>query len=271
MNQSTRWLFYFVLGFLCLTAESAWAQGNAAVVRPNPAIVTVGKGQVQVVDVVLENAVEVYGIEVRAQFDPTVVEVFDADPVSSGIQMIPGTFVKPDFLVRNTVDNQKGTLQYVITQVNPTPPANGDGIVVSIQFRGKTVGKQSPFIINLAEIADRQGRKLPVRVQNGTLSIVEPKPPKPNSTPPETPAAALPQTDKPNPPSEPNPEEATFETADTTPGASSSNLLWDGLLISVACGGFAGTFALLAVTVFFLFRKPRHSRQPPGVNMAIWR
>jgi hypothetical protein len=39
--------------------------------------------------------------------------------------MIPGDLIKPDFAVRNLADNDAGTLLFVITQVNPTPPASG--------------------------------------------------------------------------------------------------------------------------------------------------
>jgi hypothetical protein len=146
---------------------------------------------------VLENAQEVYGIEVKASFDPAVVEVVDADPDKEGIQMVPGEFLKPDFLVRNTSDNQAGTLHYVITQVNPTPPVNGTGVVLSIQFLGKALGQQSGFTIDFVDIVDRRGAKLSVEPQDGALAIVPPKPPTPTplptASPVPTPAPATPQ------------------------------------------------------------------------------
>ena len=77
---------------------------------------------------VLADAQNAYGIDVRATFDPQVVEVVDADPAKDGIQLSPGTFPQPDFVARNVADNQAGTLRYAITQVNPTQPVSGTGV-----------------------------------------------------------------------------------------------------------------------------------------------
>ncbi len=101
--------------------------------------------------------------------------------------MIPGDFIKPDFAVRNGADNAAGTLQYVITQVNPTPPASGSGIVFSIQFRGKVLGQQAELKIDSVQIADQRGVKLSVQPQNGTLTVVPPKPETPTPPAPTAP------------------------------------------------------------------------------------
>jgi hypothetical protein len=148
------------------------AQADGAVVRPEPRVLEIGEGQLAMLEVVLENAAELYGVDVRASFDPEVVEVLDADPTKDGVQMIPGSFLKPDFVVRNLADNKAGTLLYVLTQVNPTPPASGTGVLFSVRFRGKAAGRNSDLKVASVEMADRHGVKLKVQPQDGTIRVV---------------------------------------------------------------------------------------------------
>ena len=244
-------VFVALLALVWLTASSAAAQSGGATVRLDPPNLEVGQGQVETLNIVIDNAQEVYGIDVRAKFDPSVIEVVDADPSKDGVQMIPGDFIKPDFLVRNIADNQKGTLQYVITEVNPTPPANGSGTVVSILVRGKVLGKRTPFTIDFVQIADRHGRKLPVHVQNGTVSVVTPKPPTPTATSPATPTSAVIET----PALEPTVTETPVNPAAS--GASSDNSILDLLLILIAFGGCFGAIALVAFAAFVILRRPK--------------
>src|SRR5512142_854354 len=115
-----------LLGVLAATATVVGAQGGATV-RIDPLAFEVGNGQEETVALVMDDAKDVYGIDVRAKFDPSVIEIVDADPAKEGVQMTPGDFIRPDFVVRNIADNAAGTLQYVTTQINPSPPANGHG------------------------------------------------------------------------------------------------------------------------------------------------
>jgi hypothetical protein len=244
--------------FISSLAPTASAQTGGAIVRPDPATFEIGQGQVETINIVLENAKDAYGIEVRAKFDPAVVEVFDSDPNQTGVQMIPGSFIKPDFLVRNTADNQKGTLQYVITQVNPTPPVNGNGVVLSIQLRGKTLGKKTTLTIDFVDIADRQGRKLPVRGQSGTLNIVQPKPPTPTATLSVTPTVPATPTLVPSPiPS------ATLVLENKRPLPSSSGFLdfsdLEITLMLVGCLGLLGAMTIVGITLIIL-----GGRKPPA-------
>jgi hypothetical protein len=178
-------IFLFLLLGL---AQPAKAQVNNAIVRMENPVFEVGMGQVETLVIVLENAQDVYGIDLRAAFDPAYVEVADSDPAKNGTQLIPGDFIKPDFLVRNEADNQAGTLIYVATQVNPTLPATGSGAVLSIQLRGLKMGK-SAFTITSVQIADRQGNLLPVSSEDGSIVVGTPKPPTPTPPTSKTPSA----------------------------------------------------------------------------------
>ena len=154
------------------SSASEYGDGGATI-RPDPVTLEITPGQVSAINIVLENAADVYGIDVRAKFDPALIEIVDADPAQDGIQMTPGTFLKPDFVVRNTGDNGAGTLQYVVTQVNPTQPATGNGVVLTLNVRGKTPG-QSELKIDSVQMADRRGQSLAVQPQNGIIRVGQP-------------------------------------------------------------------------------------------------
>jgi hypothetical protein len=102
-----------------------------------PAVLEVAVGQTGAVTVILEGALEAYGIDVRGTFDPNVIELVAASP---GSPLTAGGFIKPDFVVLNKVDNIAGTFQWAATQVNPSAPASGSGPVLIAQARGKAAG-----------------------------------------------------------------------------------------------------------------------------------
>ena len=132
----------------------AAAQDQPAIVRSDPAVLEIAPGEMATLTVVLAGAQEVYGIDVRATFDPQLVEVVDADPAREGVQFKAGSFPQPDFLVRNEADNQAGTLHYAITQVNPTEPASGDGVLFTVQLRALADSGEGAFTIR----SGRDGR-----------------------------------------------------------------------------------------------------------------
>ncbi len=160
--------------------RAGFAQGSAGLVRPEPLVFEVGQGQVERLALLLENAQDVYGLDVRARFDPAFVEVIDVNADQEGVQMIPGEFPKPDFVVKNQADNATGTLMYVLTQVNPSPPANGNGVIVWLEVRGKKMG-ESPFVIEFVDAANREGKTLQIEKRDGIVRVVNQKPP--TSTP----------------------------------------------------------------------------------------
>lgn len=221
-----RFLWPLVALVLSWGAPVAMAQTGAAVVRPDPASLTVVAGQIQTISVLVENAAEVYGIDIRASFDPALIEIVDADAARDGVQMTPGAFPQPDFVALNLADNAAGALRYAATQINPTPPASGSGVVFTFQVRGRANGV-SPLRIELVEMANRSGELLSVTTQDATLTVTGGSPaaatgialtPAPDNTPGDatTPTAPAP-TISAAPPGTPVPG-ATASGA-TTPGA----------------------------------------------------
>ena len=194
----------------------ASAQNQSAVVRSDPSVLEIAPGETATLTVVIDDAIDLYGIDVRASFDPQVVEVVDADPAMDGVQMMAGTFPKPDFVARNVADNDAGTLRYAVTQVNPTEPANGSGIVYSVQFRAKASAGESPFTIGLVEMADRTGQLLDVQPESGVIRIM----PAEQATaiaPTDTPEPATPVAESPTATSTETPVPAATTTKPVSP------------------------------------------------------
>jgi hypothetical protein len=260
--------FRFVILFACVALVSLNPAASAAqggtVLRPDPLEQTIGVGQVETVSIVVENIEELYGGEVHLQFDPDVVEVVDADEGKAGVQITPGDFPKAEFVAVNKADNTAGTIDYALTQLNPTPPANGSGVFLSIQFRGKALGESSPLTSSKNVLAVVVGPQrvapAPFEWQDGTLTVVQPKPP--------TPTLAAPVTET-SPPDGTIAATATPRRTRTPapiqgPSGASTDLLVSGLLVVIAGGGCIGALAILGVAAFVLLRRPRRPQPPPG-------
>lgn len=79
------------------------------------------------VEIVLDNVVNLYGAEAHLAFDPAILQVQDADPETPGEQIALGKAFRErnHFVAVNRIDNQKGTIDLVVTLVNPAEPLQG--------------------------------------------------------------------------------------------------------------------------------------------------
>ncbi|MFH1908478.1 MAG: cohesin domain-containing protein [Chloroflexota bacterium] len=245
-------------------SQPIFAQDGKALVRTDPAVLEVGKGQIETLQVLLVDAQNVYGIDLQAAFDPAVVEVVDADSEQDGIQMTPGPFIKPDFVLFNTADNEAGTLHYVVTQLNPTPPANGEGVILSIQFLGKAVGIETALTILSVQIADRRGVKPPVTAQDADLVAVPPKPPTSTPAPTSTlmlstPTSFVPTVTRSRSQPTARPTESAEQNHPTN-AAEVNSVSSDRILTCVTVAGFFGSALLIGLSFWLLASKRRKER-----------
>ena len=181
---------------LCAAAlpmESAAAQ-QTTLVHLAPAQALVGEGQTVAVEVRVEDVQDLYGLDIRLSFDPAAIQVVDADPATAGIQVQPGSLLSPDFVVRNTADNQEGTVWFALTQLNPTQEVSGSGAAFIVTFAGKSVGSSSPISFTYVKMAQRSGEEIPASTEDGQISVVEPgeAPPQPTQAPPPQPTVVTP-------------------------------------------------------------------------------
>ena len=131
-------LALLVLGQLSVSDVAArpHSQGGT-IVRCDPSTVSGTTDQTLTVDLYVQDVTGLFGIDLRTTFDPTIAQVVDEDtgPLAPGVQFLPvSTFLHPDYLAGNVVDNTLGTIRYAATQTNPTAPATGSGPVARIRF-----------------------------------------------------------------------------------------------------------------------------------------
>ena len=195
-----------------LPMESAAAQ-QTTLVHLAPAQALVGEGQTAAVEVRVEDVQDLYGLDIRLSFDPAAIQVVDADPATDGIQVQPGSLLSPDFVVRNTADNQDGTVWFALTQLNPTQEVSGSGAAFIVTFAGKSAGSSSPISFTYVKMAQRSGEEIPASTEDGQISVVEPgeAPPQPTQAPPPQPTVVT-----------PTPTAAGATTATPTPTAAST-------------------------------------------------
>ncbi len=133
--MSRTWLAirtWFLLGAIAVSLIStpAFAQSATAVVRTDPAAASVKANDSFTILVKAENIANLTAIELHLSFNPAVLEVTG---------LTNGGFVAADFTAQNIYDNNAGTIDYAIAQMNRTP-AQGNGTLLGINFRAKANG-----------------------------------------------------------------------------------------------------------------------------------
>jgi hypothetical protein len=176
--QSFRWIRVATLLALALAATVAWPGGTGIAAQGQPVIEVlpssslVGVGQTTVVQVRVEGVAGLYGLDIRLSFDPSVVQVVDADDNKAGVQVGAGDLLKADFLIRNTADNSQGTVWYAVTQLNPTAEVEGGGTAFSVTFTGVQTAASSPIQLTYAKLAGRSGETLSNVTVDGEIQVV---------------------------------------------------------------------------------------------------
>lgn len=119
-----------------LAARPAAAQ-VPPIVRCDPLGVTGQVGEQFFVDLYVQDVVNLYGVQLRIDFDPAIVQAVDQDAIFPGVQILPLVdWLVPGFIVEREADNGLGIVEYSMTQLDPQPPANGSGGVARIVFQG---------------------------------------------------------------------------------------------------------------------------------------
>ncbi len=168
----------------CLIAFSAaglWAKPGRVLAQPNAATITLESSaaaiqgcQEVVLDVWVNDVTGLYGADVEVSFDPSLMEVVDADTLTPGVQVIRGPLLQdPLFIVRDTADNSLGTMRFAATQLNPAPEVNGSGILFSARLRGKS-GGTSALHFSLASLGGRGGVGISASAVDGSLEAAPP-------------------------------------------------------------------------------------------------
>ena len=143
---------------------------GVTVVGIDPAWQRIGPEGTTEVTIRVENVTRLYGAEVHLTFDPNYLEIQDADPDKSGVQLQTGSFPAPDFVVQNQADNVQGTIDYAVSQLAPREPIDGGGVLATITV--KTKGEGSSWLaFTSAKLANPDGQQIPAETLAGEVAI----------------------------------------------------------------------------------------------------
>ena len=133
-NNSVKVSFSVVMLVVVLLTSASLALAQTGVkVYPQP--VGADNGTLTV-DLIAENVTDLYGVEFKLKYDPTVIAIQDANPQQEGLQIEAGSFLPVDqgFVVANTVNEAEGTISFAMTLLNPAPPVSGTGPLARLTF-----------------------------------------------------------------------------------------------------------------------------------------
>jgi len=179
------------------------AFANGTVVRFAPSSTNLSVGQTAAVSVQVDSVTGLAGSDILMSFNPAVLEVQDADPATAGVQVALGSFLKPDFVLKNEVDTAQGKINIAFVQRAPTPPVSGSGVLATITFKAKANGT-SALTFNTVALATADGAAIANSPQNGQVTVgggTGPTPTTPPGGPTPTPTT---------PPSGPTPVPGTI-------------------------------------------------------------
>lgn len=165
-------------------------------------------GEKTVLFLELQEISDLYGYQLELQFPAEKVALLDGNPAGSGINFKLGDFLSPDFVVINEVDGAAGRASLALSQMNPSEPGNGGGILAQIEVQAQEAGEvrftfNNVILVNTSAEAiahSLQGCALQVLPGGGAVQTASPTlaPPATTAAPKSTrPPATLPATQQP--------------------------------------------------------------------------
>ena len=122
------------------------------------------------VPIEIRNVQDLYAVDVTISFDPAILTVEDAEPNKAGVQPGLGTFLDAGMTLYNEVDNERGLVRFVMSQINPSEGKSGDGILLVLYFVGKQAGSTQISVEN-AEFSDRYGVAIEVEAVEAEIEV----------------------------------------------------------------------------------------------------
>jgi hypothetical protein len=124
------------------------------------------------VPVQIEDVQDLYAIDIEIQFDPQVIKIQDADSDADGIQPALGMFLDAGLTLFNSADNEAGVIRFVMSQINPSEPKSGDGIILVLYIEGAAEG-ESDLEITILDLSTRAGDAISAQSVDGKVTVSE--------------------------------------------------------------------------------------------------
>ena len=149
---------FVLLAALCAAAPASAQQGARVGVFADLEIPLNERVEVPVE---VRDVSELYAVDLTIRFDPDILQIEDANPDQAGIQPGLATFLDAGMTLFNEVDNESGTVRFVMSQINPSEGKSGSGNLLVLYFVGKQAGT-SQVTVEKVEFSNRFGEAIPV-------------------------------------------------------------------------------------------------------------
>lgn len=203
--------------FIPLFGAYAGSRTNTPLVVVKPSAGSYEVGETIAVEVWVEDVVDLYGADLYLTFDAGRLQALDADPGLPGVQVQPrADLLAPDFVLKREADNEAGAIWYVVTQVNPTPPASGSGALFSFTFETLAPG-EAAVAVAAYQLADVNGMTIPAQALGAGYQVEGGFTSTPTAT--STPTTTSTSTATSTPTAMSTPNATSLPTATSTPTA----------------------------------------------------
>ncbi len=165
------------------------ASAAAPTVTLGNGVLEVPVGQTAPLPISVKDVQDLYGVEIHLRFDPALVQVADADSSTDGVQILLGDFLSADFVAQNRADNQGGTIDFAVTQLNPSEPKSGSGTLCTIQFQGVGAGQTGQLNVVDKTLTTRDGEVIPATAASVEIKVKGAAATGTTSSPSSTPAS----------------------------------------------------------------------------------
>ena len=134
------------------------------------------------IDLYVQDVTNLYGLDLRVSFDPTIGQVVDQDPAPGTQIQVLYSFLSPSFILHRETQSPAASppncgvwcIWFAGTQLNPTPPANGSGPVARVTFLGLQAGTFPMNWINTQLSAPGGIEITPVNNQPCSVTFIPP-------------------------------------------------------------------------------------------------
>jgi hypothetical protein len=194
MNKKQLFFIFSLVSGMFLAAMAAMSAVRAgnALLSLSPPSAAINPGETISMTILLESSTAASGVDVHLAYDPAILLVLDADPLTDTIQISPGSCPEPDFIVRNEANVVSGTIQYAVVELGPDAGCLAGDIAV-IEFQCVGPGTSEVIFSPETELSDPDGIAIVFTTQNASVTCGnEVITPTPTLTPTLTPTATLP-------------------------------------------------------------------------------
>lgn len=171
-------VIFILAGVLAIPLLQAQGEGAAPLATTatqiSPAGQTVPLSGTTSVDILISDVADLYGADVRLTFDVTILRVLDADLSRPGTQVTLGPLLTSGeggyFTVVNSANNSSGVISLALTQLNPSEPVTGSGVLGTINLLAVGPGTSAMHFTG-ATLSSRNGMVITTTLRDGSVTV----------------------------------------------------------------------------------------------------